>query len=474
MAVSYFGVDFKGGYELNNFRSHDLGNGNILLVNDYGSWVVLDKGEYELVKSNKDIPSSMFELLKQTGIILTDDNIKNVVEDYRKKLSFLFQGPSLHIIVLTSRCNQNCVYCYACPDKVSKRKKDMNEETAKKVIDFIFQTPSPIVKIEFQGGEPLLNFNTLKFIVEYSKERNKEYNKRLEFAVSTNLTLMSEEILDYLIKNEVSITTSLDGPEIVNNKNRHYPDGTSSYDKVTEWIKIIKNRYKIDALLVTTKYSLLHWKEIIDEYLRLGLGIIWVQPLRKIGNALKNWDSIGYDAKEFLDFWKKSVEYILELNKEGKEIKEISTTIILKKILKKSALNFCDLQSPCGAIVSQLSYGPNGGIYVCDEARQNPLFRLGNVKKNGYEEVMISEKSQNFIKSSINDSLLCDSCVWKPYCGVCPVCNYSEQGNIIPKLPLSYKCRINKEMFDYVFKKFLFDEEAKHVFLEWIKPPGIV
>ena len=69
----------------------------------------------------------------------------------------------------------------------------------------------------------------------------------------------------------------------------------------------------------------------------------------------------------------------------------------------------------------------------------------------------------------MNDNYLCDNCVYKPYCGVCPVINYAEQGNLITKLSENSKCKINKAMFDYVVEKFIFDEEARKIFLSWFE-----
>jgi radical SAM protein with 4Fe4S-binding SPASM domain len=83
------------------------------------------------------------------------------------------------------------------------------------------------------------------------------------------------------------------------------------------------------------------------------------------------------------------------------------------------------------------------------------FFHLGNVHKNTYEEILTQDKSCKIINSTINDQYICDSCVYKPYCGVCPVCNYSEQGNIIGKIPETSKCKIIMGQFDWVINKIL-------------------
>jgi His-Xaa-Ser system radical SAM maturase HxsB len=473
MAISHFAKDNKERIIQNNFRVCEIDKDKILVVTDYGSWVVLSKEEFETIKSEKIKDNKeLFNIVKESGIILTKGTFNNVIENYRERCNFLFQGPSLHIVVPTSRCNQNCTYCHAMAKAENAKDTDMDEVTADKTLDFIFHSPSKNIKIEFQGGEPLLNFEIVKYIISKAKLLNKKYCKKLDFALSTNLTLMNDEILDFLIEHEVSITTSLDGPKELHDKNR--PSGSgSSYEETVKWIRKIKENYQIDAMPVITKNSLPFWKEIVDEYVELDSDFVWIKPIHKVGTAVKNWENVGYNAKDFLDFWKKSLDYIMELNKEGKKIKEIFTTILLKKILKKESLNFCCLQSPCGAAIGQLAYDEKGDIYVCDEARQEEMFKLGNVKEDCFNEIMKSKKAVDIISSSINDSLMCDACTWKPYCGVCPVSTYTEQGNIIPKLALSNRCKIYKGALEQVFRKILSDEETKNLFFKWIETPDI-
>ena len=105
----------------------------------------------------------------------------------------------MHIIVVTKRCNHLCVYCQAGRAEFQNEKYDMNEETAKKTVDLIFQTPAKSFTIEFQGGEPLLNWKIIKFIVEYAKTKNEIFKKRLNFSLVTNLSLMTDDKYKYLI-----------------------------------------------------------------------------------------------------------------------------------------------------------------------------------------------------------------------------------------------------------------------------------
>ena len=122
---------------------------------------------------------------------------------FRVKNQFLSYGPVLHIIIVTLRCNHKCQYCHAAAAPMSAKHFDMTRETARSTVDTIFQSPSPDITIEFQGGEPLLNWEVVQFTIEYAKEKAKEKAKTVRFALVTNLSLMNEEKCEYLLSQNV-------------------------------------------------------------------------------------------------------------------------------------------------------------------------------------------------------------------------------------------------------------------------------
>ena len=439
------------GYILNNFRTKKIKN-RFLITTDHGSWVLLNERGYDSLLGNKKINHSprLYNLAVNKGVVLTEKNRECVINDYRRKNLFLFNGASLHIVTPTLVCNQKCIYCHSNAKDINSKGYDMDKETAKKITDFIFQSPSKAITIEFQGGEPLINFPVIQYFIEYAEYLNKKHKKDLRFSLVTNLTMMDSDILKYIIQNKIGLCTSLDGPKIVHDKNRRYLGGKSSYEDVVRWIDIIKNQYgyRIEALMVTTRFSLPYYKEIIDEYIKRGFGRIMIKFLNNLGFAQKTWNKISYTSDEFLSFWRKSVDYTRNLN--GK-IYDQYTIYLLQKILTKSQSPFVDLRSPCGAAISQLAYDHKGDIFTCDEGRQYDLFKIGNVSKNSYRGVLTSNHVCSIIAASTNDNFICDACVYKPYCGVCPVCSYAETGNIIPKLAMNFRCRVHKGMFDYIF-----------------------
>ncbi|MGM5481847.1 MAG: His-Xaa-Ser system radical SAM maturase HxsB [Nanobdellota archaeon] len=462
-------------YLINPFRFKKI-NDKYLVTTSHGNWIALNKEEFEHLQYDNIKEENLFKKLESKGIILTKNNKEEIKNDYNTRYNFLRQGTSLHIVAITLRCNQKCLYCQTSSTQKDAKGYDMDEKTAEQTVDYIFQSPSKQVTIEFQGGEPLLNFEIIKKITNYAKNVNKKYNKNLRFVMVTNLTKMTDEILEYCIKNQIDICTSLDGPKKLHDFNRPYKK--SSHELVTGWIKKIQQEYKkkelnaqMNALVTITKESIKYPKEIIDEYLGLGLKGIHLRYFNKLGYANKNKDKIEYSPEEFIKFWKKSLDYIIKKNKEGIFFRERGTTIILQKILQKVDPGFLDMRSPCGAVIGQMAYNHKGDIFCCDEGRmfEEEIFKIGSVKNQKFKEVISCEESTSLISSSINDTDICEYCPYKPYCGLCPVVNYAEQGSIVANVPQTTYCQIFKAQFDYIFEKYLFDESAKEVFEKWIK-----
>ncbi len=456
-------------YELNHYRSKQLNNGKYMVTVDSGDWIILSKKKYGLlVKNRLKDDFFLYSILKDKHVVLTDDNKDDYVRKLRGRYSHVFSSPSLHIVAVTRRCNQSCVYCHANASPGDDKSLDMGIETAKKTVDFIFQSPNRNITIEFQGGEPLLNFEAVKYIVEYAEKLNKSHKKNLLMSLVSNLTAMDESKLEFLMKHRVGLCTSLDGPAHVHDKNRRFVDGRGTYKQTVRWINTIKKKYHypLDALMVTTRASLPYPEEIVDEYLKHGFDQIQIRPMLNLGHAQGNMDKIGFSAEEYIGFWKKAMDHILEINGKTLVIERLSG-YMLSKILHRNISNFVDLNSPCGAVISTLAYDHDGNIFSCDEGRQYDMFRLGTVdmKMTGLFE---SSQAQSMVRCSVNDCVLCDNCVWKPYCGICPVCNYAESGSLIPKLPISQRCRILDAMFMYLIEKIQ-EEKHNNVFFRWVE-----
>ena len=216
MAFSYFVNEATTNipHIINKFSAQKLDDKRILITTEHGAWVVLNNSEYKLLKDgklSKDL--NLFTALEDKGVIVTDKNTERIAQMYRDRFHYLFNGITLHIVVPTLRCNQKCIYCHASSVPATAKGYDMDKKTAKATVDFIFQTPSPFLTIEFQGGEPLLNFEIVKYIIEYVKKRNCSESsdmsgwyagrKNIDFTVATNFTAMDEKKLEFLMENNI-------------------------------------------------------------------------------------------------------------------------------------------------------------------------------------------------------------------------------------------------------------------------------
>jgi His-Xaa-Ser system radical SAM maturase HxsB len=348
----------------------------------------------------------------------------------------------------------------------------------------VMNSPSDSVTIEFQGGEPLANWEVVKHVVEYAGGKARANGKRVMFSLVSNLSLMDDEKLDYLVKNRVQISTSLDGPKFLHDKYRRLSGG-SAYDEVTTWMQKINKAYgeagldpqlyHVEALATITKEHLEHPKELVDEYVAQGCRAVFLRPLNPFGFAKTTGAKVGYGAPEFLAFYRKALDYILELNRNGTEILERLAAIFLTKILTPDDPNYMDIRSPCGAGIGQIAYNHDGSIFTCDEGRMvyqmgDEAFKIGQVDTMTLREVVTSETVKSIALASCLDSIPgCATCAYKPFCGTCPVINYGEQGNIFPQNPTNTRCAIYMGVQDRLFEILGGDDaKARECFENWV------
>jgi uncharacterized protein len=454
----------------------------VFLSNEVGEHLYLSNQQFdEFVNHELDINSQVYNNLKSKQII-ADKNIDDVVNmlatKFRTKKNFLAEFTSLHMIVVSLRCNSNCSYC-----QVSKKEKndfsfDMTKKTAKKVIEKIFETPSNSIKIEFQGGEALINFDIIKYIIEKAEWTNLFKKKKLEFVICTNLTLLDEKMLKWLKGHKVYISTSIDGPKELHNINRPLLDIENSYDLVTENIELCRKylgKDSVSALMTTTSFTINHFKEIIDKYVELGFDNIFLRSLNPYGFAKRDKHKLAYPMEEFIENYKKGLDYIIEINKNGKFFAEGFATILLTRILTPFSTGFVDLQSPAGIAIAGVIYDYDGDVYVSDEGRMlasvgDKHFKMGNVETNTYQEIFNSEYLHKLISNSVAESLPeCSTCAYLSYCGADPVRNYNEQGDVIGNRTKSEICLKNKSVIMYLLSLLQKnDKDINRVFWSWI------
>ena len=475
------------GAKAGNFRFKKSGK-DFLITNDSGDWCWLDPADFRRFSESKlEKGGKLYQELSAKGFVDVDKKkMAALAGRYLDMNRSLAKGTSLFIIVLTLRCNHRCLYCQVIPEKKNTKGFDMTQATAKKTVDLIFRTPSPSVRIEFQGGEPLLNWLTLRYIVKYAKEVNQKKKKDLQISLVSNLTLMDDKKLKFLLDEGVGISCSFDGPAKVHDKNRIYLEGGSSHQVVIRQIAKIKQAIKkrkkenpdrfvdeLNGILTVSRFSLAYPKEIVDEYRLRGFNNVFIRPLSPFGLEPQTRQIIGYSAEEFLAFYKKSLDYILRLNSGGERFVERNAYFILRKLMDHADPNYLEMRSPCGAGIGQMAFDYDGQVYTCDEGRMavrmgHSNFKIGEVAERDYDKLVDNEVVKTMcVASCLDNHVSCQSCAYKPFCGICPLANFVEYGTIFPQLSTTDKCKINKGIFDYLFDK-LKNRKYRKIFESWL------
>ena len=447
-----------------------------LLTNDAGRFQFVEQDTLNKMISGGEIDEPERSDLISNYFIFDDDPevfIEKIKYPVRENKRYLFGATSLHIFVLNNACNMSCVYCQA-KDDASMVPHYMSEDIARKSVDIALQSPARDLSFEFQGGEPLLNYDILKYVVRYTEEHKGA--KRISYNVVTNLTLLNEEMLSFFMEYNINICTSLDGDKILHDTNRVLRNGDGTFDLVRsrmEWLQ--KKGWTANAIQTTTRDSLPRYRQIIDAYLDAGQKELFIRPLTRLGTADKDWEKIGYSADEFVEFYSNCMDYIIELNRSGEYIREKHAVIFLEKIISGVSSNYMELRSPCGASVGQLAYFYDGNVYTCDEGRMlsemgDASFRIGNVDTDDYSSLMQSDVCRTVcIASLLEGQLNCCECVYQPYCGVCPVVTLAQENDLFSRDVRNFRCSVYKGMLDYLFGKIYENEGDTVSILEnWI------
>ena len=449
-----------------------------VMVNEVGDMLILPSGTVPAIVNKKVEPESDLYKTLHANFFITDQSVHPLFEVLIARLAarkkHLFSRASLHIFVLTLRCNQKCCYCQASSRYKEADKFSMSRESLDYAIDLMFKSNSQQLTMEFQGGEPTLELDLLKYGVERAHELNYRYKKELTYVVCTNCVNVTEEFINFCKKYDIIISSSLDGPQELHDTNRGM---NGSYKRVKAAFNKIRTNLghgKLSALMTTSERSLDYPKEIIDEYVESGFSNIFLRPLNPYGKALDTNDWETYTNK-FISFYKQALYYIIEINYTGKFFREEYATIILRKILTSYDGGFVDLQSPAGCIQSVLVYNYDGKVYCSDESRmlaENGIdeFCLG-LLSDEYEKLIYGEKAKHIAMVSSNECVAgCSDCVFKSYCGADPIRNFTTQNDIYGNRPFSLFCKKNKEIISYLIELIIKKPDfVLPIFKKWIK-----
>jgi len=465
------------------FRYREVGD-KILITNLVGQWLLLTHTEFgRFARGDLEAGSDLETRLAQGNFLRDKFRASDASDRLARRRHYLRAGPLLHVLVVTLRCNETCVYCHASRANMDAVHTDMTREVAEQCVDVILDGTGHYVTIEFQGGEPLVNFPGVQHVVEYARKKNETLGKAVSCTMVTTRALMTDEKLDWLIEHKVQLCTSIDGPEKIHNAQRKLPT-RDAYQLAAGWMQTINaryvemgldpNLYHVEALLTTTKDTLAIPRELVDTYVGLGCKTMFLRPVDPFGFAERTRLRVEYPRSAYIEFYRRTLDYILELNKRGVEILERYAAIFLTKIIKGEDPNFLDLRNPGGAGIAQLAFNYDGSIFTCDEGRMlhemgDDTFHLGHVNTHTNRQITGHPTVRALaMATNLDGQPDCVNCAYQPYCGTNAAYNHKTQGSIFGRMRDNAVCEVHKGIQDYLFERLAeADPEVLRAFDRW-------
>ncbi|MFN4311812.1 MAG: His-Xaa-Ser system radical SAM maturase HxsB [Ferrovibrio sp.] len=448
----------------------------ILLSNDLGDYAVLTAEEYETYRVGPEgLALDRKRDLEARSLLPNAYNGWLEQAAFNTRKSFVLEGPSLHIFVVTLRCDHSCQYCQVSRSSLNASGFDMSYEDAAHAIDRVFESPTQNLTIEFQGGEPALRFDLIRHIVGLANARNEAECRNLSFAMVSTLHHLSDDDLTFCRDHEIRLSTSIDGPSEVHNFNR--PNITKdSWEKTIsglERARRVLGPEGVSALPTITRAALKNPKELVDQYRDLGFSTIFLRPISPYGFAVKTRKAIGYGIAEYLNFYDQVLDYILEINAAGEALEETYTAILLRHIFTPFHSGYLDLRSPTGAGFGVLVYNYDGRVYPADEARMaaetgDGRFTMGMVT-DSFDTLMSSPAMRWLAKGAVSEYLAgCKDCAFVPFCGSDPVYHATMQGDPAADRSHTEFCRKHMHIFQSLFRRISTGEtETMRTFVAW-------
>ena len=472
--------DSNRGIELLPFRFERTASDRYLVSNIVGDFIRLSATELRRLVDLRLRPGDGLYEKAYAAHLITRSGQKSQLQilamQLRSRMSFLRDPTPLHIFVVTLRCEHSCPYCQVSRQSTDRSRFDMSEQTAQQALRIALECPTRRIKIEFQGGEPLLNFSLVQKIVTAAKAEGKSAGKDIEFVIASNLALLDEEILQFCNASGVFLSTSLDGPADLHNKNRPRPGG-NSYELAVRGIKRAQQVLgpdRVCALMTTTEASLDRIEEIIDEYVALGMRGIFLRPLSPYGFAIKTKAFQRYDARRWLKCYSRGLRYILNLNRHGAPFREFYASVLLQRILTDRPSGYVDLRSPAGTGLGALVYNYDGKVFASDEGRMlaemgDNAFEIGHVSAANYRSLILSDKLIELVGGSLTQCAPeCVDCAFKSHCGADPVYHHATQRDPVGIKPISGFCARQKGVIAELLEIMESSPEDATILRSWV------
>jgi CLI_3235-class bacteriocin maturation radical SAM enzyme len=388
---------------INSYYFYDVNKNETVEIDDlvYAALNKISKSENnEILFFDKDTNEKIAQL--ENNGYLSDNTVETVKHGCTDFLDY-YLGRRLQKITLqlTQNCNLRCSYCtYSDLNNIKQRShssKRMTFEIGKKGIDFLIANSidTETVNIGFYGGEPLLEFELIKKLVDYVKSEYKE--KKVTYSMTTNSTLLNEDNLKFLVDNDFLLMISLDGPKNINDINRRFAvNGNGTYDIIVNNIMLIKNKYpayfkKISiSMVINPQYNFDDINSIFKNnniFKDLKIQASMVDDTYSIE---KSFYSDNYTEKARYNNFLSYLKYLNLFNDESKSIVDQSFARILSSNMRQKSQGLPKTTAPGGPCVpgqKRLFIDVHGNFFPCERVSEKSyVMNIGNLKEGFYIE----------------------------------------------------------------------------------------
>ena len=454
-------------------HKYKLNGYNIVLDTNSGGVHVVDDITYDLLDNveapfEEKCPQNVVEKLSrfypeedinscyEEIVQLYNDKILFSEDDYEKFAKYSVASPvkamCLHI---AHDCNLRCKYCFASTGDFGKGRKLMTFETGKKAIDFLLEKSGDRenLELDFFGGEPLMNFEVVKQIVEYARSREKEYGKRFRFTITTNGMLLDDDKIDFINKEMSNVVLSIDGRKEVNDNIRKRVDGSGCYDVILpKFKKLVEKRGDKEYYVrgTFTKHNLDFSEDVFSLYDE-GFDQISVEPV--VCEPEAPYALTEKELSAIFSEYERLSARILENEKHGGKFNFFHFMLDLDQ-------GPCAIKRlrGCGCGNEYVAITPDGDIYPCHQFVGLEEYKMGNLDEGTFNLDMKAE----FAESHVYTKPECKKCWAKFYCsGGCNANAYNFTGSITGSYDVGCKMQQKRIECAIMIKAALADMEEE-------------
>lgn len=325
-------------------------------------------------------------------------------------------NPNINVIVKpTNECNLACEYCYV--DRNCENKK-MDSRTLELSIKDVMALPDKSnIRWIWHGGEPtLMGKGFYEEVV--SLQKTYQRNQRIKNSIQTNATLIDDDSLDFFVKNDFSVSTSLDGPEEIHNFTRVYPDGRGSFKDAWAGIQLIRERAKRErnrsigggVTCVLSSKNISRLDEIYSFFLENDIPIN-INPIVNIGNVSDGINKLEIGDAEYGIALTKLFDRWFYEKKIGIEVKPLSS--ILESFISNKP-KVCHFDRSCRD--QFISIDVNGDVYPCGRFNGVTQYWLGNIHEENLLNILNSTKHVHMKQNSLDAVGSCNTCEYINLC----------------------------------------------------------